>query len=133
VGTDDGEVSLWDAVTGTTLSQAKGHRGAVLAVAFSPDGKTLATGSADTTALLWDGDRLRAEQRPRPPPLTPARLNLLWDELAGDDAPQAAAALDTLVAAPGESVAFLRERLWPASPADPQLVVRRIVELDSDR
>ena len=32
----------------------KGHRDRVLSVAFSPDGQTLASGSADNTIILWD-------------------------------------------------------------------------------
>ncbi len=30
------------------------HKGPVVAVAFRPDGKTLLTGSEDSTARLWD-------------------------------------------------------------------------------
>ena len=45
--------TLWDAADGKPLRRLPGHAGRVIAVAFSRDGRLLATGSFDGTARLW--------------------------------------------------------------------------------
>ncbi len=53
---DRGIVALWESETGRQIGLLEGHRRAVTAIVFWPDGKTLATGGADQTIRIWDLD-----------------------------------------------------------------------------
>ena len=57
---------LWDATTGKPRGEPlAGHKG-VPGVVYSPDGKTLASASFDSTVILWDA----TTGKPRGEPLT---------------------------------------------------------------
>ena len=58
---DNAEVVLWDVTAGVERARFKEqlHGDKVMAVAFSPDGKTLATGGADRTIKLVDVETLK--------------------------------------------------------------------------
>jgi hypothetical protein len=95
----------------------RGHERAIACLSFSPDGDLLASGSNDTTILIWDVRRFRtAARRDRLPQAKDQETQ--WNELARPDAAKAYAASRALVGTPSETLAFIRGRLHPVVPVD---------------
>jgi hypothetical protein len=118
--------------TGKERGRFEGHRADVNSVAFAPDGRTLVSGSGDTTALVWDVTGLQSQEGTEAGS-TSATRNGCWRDLAADDAAKAFKAIWALTATPRETVALLQDRLRPVSPVDFPRLEGLVKDLDSDR
>jgi sugar lactone lactonase YvrE len=125
-------IRLWDVATGRPVGRFRGHDARVQCLGFSPDGKTLATGLADSTILIWDLSSLPKVARPAPAEVGPRALAQAWDDLASEDGGRAHRALAVLTADPAKGVALLKGRLRPASDETTRRIRQRIAELDSE-
>jgi RNA polymerase sigma factor (sigma-70 family) len=130
-------IEIYDIVTGTSVATIKMHeticstrtRGSYAScLAFTPDGRYLATGHPDSTILLWPVP-LPAT---KPEPLAANELEVLWTDLANADAGKAWRAVWRLSDFPKEAVTLLRGRIEtvPAAPADETRSL--LTDLDSD-
>jgi RNA polymerase sigma factor (sigma-70 family) len=120
---DGYSVHLWEAATGKRIRTITGHEGEIADIAFSGNGRRLATASYDCTVLIWD---LSA-----PAAGVPAE----WlADLLSDDAAKAYAAVWRLAdAADDVSLPIFREHLRPVTAADMDRVRKAIADLDSDQ
>src|SRR5258708_8705886 len=113
----DNTVRLWDLPAGKEIARLEGHRGWVLSVAFSPDGRRLVSGGLDTTALVWDVSRFRHRTAPQATLSATDRDQCLGD--LGGDAASGQRALGRLLSSQKDPVKLLRDRVKPAERPAP--------------
>ena len=132
LGKADGAVSVWNLPTAKESRVLPAHKDKVVAIAISLDGKTFATGSWDTTALLWDGTSLLRPQRSKPMGLTPQEREALWTDLASADSSRAYRAIWAMVREPQDCLPFVKERVKPVPKAGVGRIAQLIESLDDD-
>jgi hypothetical protein len=124
-----GAIMLWNVVTGKEVGQLKGHQADVAVLAFGADSQTLASGSSDTTILIWDMRGFAANAKPH---AVAVDVSARWDDLLDNDAGRAFEAIWALAAAPEQAVPFLKDHLRPAA-LDMEKVQQLIADLDDDQ
>jgi WD40 repeat protein len=125
----DSRITVWDMVTGQSIREFNGHANEVACVAFSPDGKSVASGSADHTILIWKDIRPAPRKAGGEKP-TPKQFALWWDELASKTS-AGQAPMSKLLAHPEQTVKWISEQLKPAPAVDTERIAKLIAVLDS--
>ncbi|HEV3238659.1 MAG TPA: hypothetical protein VGZ25_16850, partial [Gemmataceae bacterium] len=151
----NGQARLWDPASGRETATLT-HPGQVWKVCFSPDGKTLATCSWDRNVRLWElaSKQERAvfpvvadntyqakpadgQAKIKQVALTTKDLDVLWTDLAGDDAKKAYQAILKLARSEKEALPYLKDHLLTVKeekekPVDGPLIAKLIADLDND-
>jgi hypothetical protein len=118
-------IHLLELATGKERLVLDGHKGRVTSLVFSADGRTLVSGSEDTTALVWDlTGKLSAKGGE-------VDLDKAWRDLASGDAAAAHQSILRLASTPKDAVAFLRQRVLPVAAADEKRLAKLIADLDN--
>jgi WD40 repeat protein len=128
-GLGDATVHLLETVTGGERSRLSGHIGGISCLSFSADGRTLVSGSEDTTALVWD---VFGTGGAKATPLTVEDAERCWADLGSDDAARAFRAICKLTASPAEAVALLKKHLQSIAAPDANRQEQWITDLDSE-
>jgi len=122
-------VILWSLTTGEEVKRYRGHKRHITSLAFTPDGRTLASASADGTTLLWQVPTPTIDP---PVPLQAEVEEALWRDLASEKPADAYLALRLLVQSPHQAVALLKRRLQPLSVEECARLKELLRQLDDD-
>jgi hypothetical protein len=126
-----GTVRVLETASGKERARFTGHGGDVTSLAFTPDGRRLASGSRDTTILVWDVTGRLQDRQLRPARLSSEELAKHWADLAADDAKLAGRTVWSLEVVPSQAVHYLTERLQNAA-ADTKARLAKVPQLLRD-
>jgi hypothetical protein len=127
------EIHLWDVLAGREVGHLKGHKGGIVSLLFSADGKHLFSGGTDTTVLTWDLSKCIKAPPARAVRRQPEHLEALWSDLASSDAARAFTAIGKLCTSPTQAVTLIQQRVRPATPPQRERLVRLLADLESTR
>jgi len=126
-------ITLWETETGRERGHFVGHRGQVHALAISADGRYVVSGGQDTAALVWDATRPRTHDTSVRRATTTPDLAARFNDLAGEHAELAYAAMCAFINSPKEAIAFLAEQRSLFDATDVEKIRHWIQNLDSAR
>jgi hypothetical protein len=130
LGQDD-RIQLWELATVQQMhvfGSGATYSSSATPLAFSPEGRRLASGGNSAEVLVWDVfDPDRSSM-----PLTEDALKRCWQDLARSGGPAAYQAMRMLLGRPEQAVEFLSNRLTPVPAIEPAVLRRWLAQLGSD-
>jgi WD40 repeat protein len=126
-------IRIWNAATGKEIQRLDGFHSRSTSLAFSPDGRRLASWLHNGTVLIWDTERKDAATGGSDKPLTVERREQLWSDLAAPDGATAYRAIAALEAVPRQATDLLSHQVRPAPPEEIERVRQLLAALDSDK
>jgi hypothetical protein len=129
VAANEHDLDVWELAGGGQRLKLR-LPGEASAIAFSPDGASLAVAGSSGPVLLWD---LRDLHRPRPPKPDAAAQAKLLEWLADKDAPTAYEAMRIVAAWPEETLPLLAKAIPAVAPPDADKLKTCLGKLDAPR